>query len=330
MYLLSQKLADSTLTKYMRKDTVALMWTAIIQEFMQKSMLVCSNMHSKFMTMCYAPGANLHTELDHVCVEYETLLNADIEISDNDYCTLIINFLPSHLASFVAQISANMKAIAMIQHTNAAAASTVPLPPIDPKLLEMSAEAMMLLALEEYDCKAERKPMKPKEVGVAVSTISSEKPGSKTGGGRVGKGKGPRKPIRVCWNCGGKGHKQDECSSPKPDEKSKDQKTLNIRVHSTGLKSKPATGPSNAANTAASATLDEVAGAWSVFDLETNLVYDGVLWALDPPHVWNAELVSDHGDPIDFPDLETPDLLSMQDSDDQTTRNHCFMKIGAS
>ncbi|KAF8230708.1 hypothetical protein L208DRAFT_1157305, partial [Tricholoma matsutake] len=80
MYLLSQKLADSTLTKYMQKETVAQMWSAIIQELMQKSMLVHLNMHSKFMAMHYAPGTNLHAELDHVHVEYETLLNADVLI----------------------------------------------------------------------------------------------------------------------------------------------------------------------------------------------------------------------------------------------------------
>jgi hypothetical protein len=288
-------------------------------------------------TMRYAPGANLHTELDCVRVEYETLLNTDVEISDNDYCTLIINFLPSHLASFVAQISANTKAIAMVQHANAAAASTAPLPPIDPKLLEMSAEAMMLLALKEYDRKADSKPTKPKDAGVAASMISSEKPGSKTGGGKGGKGKGPRKPIGVCWNCGGKGHKQDECLSPKPDKKSKDQKTPNAKGNSPGSKPKPAAGPSNTANAAASATLDEVAGAWSVFDLENIVahlessgvdpVYDGALWALDPPLTWNTELVSDHGDAIDFPDLDTPDLLSVQGSDDQTTSEHHFVEI---
>ena len=182
--------------------------------------------------------------------------------------------------------------------------------------------------------------MKPKDVGVAMSMISSEKPGLKTGGGRAGKGKGPCKPIGVCWNCRGKGHKQDECLSPKPDEKSKDQKTPNTKVNLTGLKPKPAAGPSNAANTAASATLDEVAGAWSVFDLENIIghlepsdidpVYDGVLWVLDPSHTWNAELVSNHSDPIDFPDLKTPDLLSMQGSDDQTTSKHCFVEIGVS
>ncbi|KAF8237482.1 hypothetical protein L208DRAFT_1247106 [Tricholoma matsutake] len=60
MYLLSQKLADLTLTKYMRKDTVAAMWSAIVLEFTQKSMLIRSNMHSKFMAMHYTSGANLH------------------------------------------------------------------------------------------------------------------------------------------------------------------------------------------------------------------------------------------------------------------------------
>jgi hypothetical protein len=116
MYLLSQKLADSGLTKYMCKETVAQMWSAIVQEFTQKSMLVCSNMHSKFMVMHYTSGANLHTELDHVRVKYETLLNTDVKVSENDYCTLIINFLPLHLASFVAQISVNTKAITLVQH----------------------------------------------------------------------------------------------------------------------------------------------------------------------------------------------------------------------
>ncbi|KAF8221152.1 hypothetical protein L208DRAFT_1225944, partial [Tricholoma matsutake] len=51
MYLLSQKLADLTLNKYMWKSTVVEMWSAIVLKFMQKSMLVCSNMHSKFMAM---------------------------------------------------------------------------------------------------------------------------------------------------------------------------------------------------------------------------------------------------------------------------------------
>jgi hypothetical protein len=179
MYLLSQKLADSTLTKYMWKSTVAEMWSAIILEFTQKSMLVCSNMHLRFMAMRYMSGANLHTELDHVRVKYETLLNADVAVTDNDYCTLVINFLPSHLASFVTQISVNMKAITMVQHAASVASATTPVTPLDPKLLEMSPESMMTLALEEYDHQADKKTSKPKDTGVAASTMASKKPGLK-------------------------------------------------------------------------------------------------------------------------------------------------------
>ncbi|KAF8234770.1 hypothetical protein L208DRAFT_1260026 [Tricholoma matsutake] len=57
MYLLLQKLD---------------VWSAIILEFMQNSMVIHSNMDSKFMAMHYMLGVNLHTKLDHVHVKYET------------------------------------------------------------------------------------------------------------------------------------------------------------------------------------------------------------------------------------------------------------------
>jgi len=287
MYLLSQKLTDSTLTKYMQKDTVAEMWSTIILKFTQNSMLIHSNMHSKFMAMHYMSGANLHTELDHVCVKYETLLNADVAVTDNDYCTLVMNFLPSHLTSFVAQISANTKAITMVQHTASMASTMTPIGPLDPKLLEMSPKSMMTLALEEYDYQADKKSFKPKDTGVAVRTMASKKPGSRMGGAKGGKGKGPQKPKGVCWNCSGKGHKSDMCPTPKTDEKLKDQKSNDPKGNA---KPKPGTGSSNmaAANTAASATLDEVVGAWSAFNLYDDgyedPVYNRSLWNLVLPH----------------------------------------------
>jgi len=113
------------------------MWSAIILEFTQKSMLICSNMHSKFMAMCCTPGANLHAKIDHICIEYETLLNTDVAVTNNNYCTLTINFLPSHLTSFVAQISVNTKAIAMVQQAASVASTMTPIAPLNPKLLEM-------------------------------------------------------------------------------------------------------------------------------------------------------------------------------------------------
>ncbi|KIL60213.1 hypothetical protein M378DRAFT_39448, partial [Amanita muscaria Koide BX008] len=63
MYLLSQKLPDSIMSKYMRKETVADMWTAIENEFTEKSMLMQSQLHQEFMAMRYEKG-NLRLELD--------------------------------------------------------------------------------------------------------------------------------------------------------------------------------------------------------------------------------------------------------------------------
>ncbi|KIL55045.1 hypothetical protein M378DRAFT_18300 [Amanita muscaria Koide BX008] len=64
MYLLTQKLPDSTFTKYMRKETVAEMWETISQEFTEKSMLMRSYLHSEFMAMRYEKGADLRAEFD--------------------------------------------------------------------------------------------------------------------------------------------------------------------------------------------------------------------------------------------------------------------------
>jgi gag-polypeptide of LTR copia-type len=326
MYLLSQKLADLTLIKYMWKTTVTEMWSAIVLEFTQKSMLVHLNMHLKFMAMHCMPGANLHTELDQVCVEYETLLNADVMVTDNDYCTLIINFLPSHLTSFIAQISANTKAITMVQHAASTANLVSPIAPLDQKMLEMSPEAMMTLTLEEYDCQLDKRPPKPKDASVAASTIASEKPGLKTRGGRGGKGKSPQKPKGVCWNCGGKGHKSDVCPSPKMDEKLKD-----TRADPKGSRTlKPA---AKSQNTAASATLDEVAGAWSTFNSPdghyVDTIYNGSLWELVLPH--SLHIVSDSSDDDKVTDPDMPDLIpldSLDEGDDNRKHHAVTIHVG--
>ncbi|KZT02296.1 uncharacterized protein LAESUDRAFT_614166, partial [Laetiporus sulphureus 93-53] len=44
MYLLTQKLHDVTLTKHLRKGTVAEIWSAVMQEFTQKSLLLRATM----------------------------------------------------------------------------------------------------------------------------------------------------------------------------------------------------------------------------------------------------------------------------------------------
>jgi hypothetical protein len=85
MYLLMQKLPDSIFAKYMRKEMVAEIWVAIIEEFTHKSMLMQTNLHSKFMSMRYEKGEDLRTQFDKVRMKYEALLNVGIPVSTNDY-----------------------------------------------------------------------------------------------------------------------------------------------------------------------------------------------------------------------------------------------------
>ena len=289
MYLLSQKLPDSTLTKYMRRDTVAEMWSGIVTEFTSKSMLMRSNLHTKFMGMRYKPGANLHTEFDRVRVEYEALLNAGVSISDNDYCTLIINFAPPKLSSFIAQISANTKTIITLQHEAAVAAAikaSKPLPTLSISDYELAPEVMMQTILEEYDRLESAKSAKEKSkasssTGIAAAvSMSSEKPGQKTGAGRRWRGKktGSRRGGKSsgggdeveCFNCGGRGHKSPDCPSPRKDRRD-DGKSGGRPTGKGDGKPKPS-GPSGAANTA-TLDLDEVAGAWSAQYLDDEIIF---------------------------------------------------------
>ena len=121
LYLLSQKLPDSIFSKYWQKLMVAKIWWAICIKFTQKSMLMCSSLHSDFMALHYEKGADLRMEFDWVCMKYEQLLSTGITISDDDYCTLIINFVPPEISSFIAQISAGMCTLSLMHMTTSPA-----------------------------------------------------------------------------------------------------------------------------------------------------------------------------------------------------------------
>lgn len=87
-------------------------------------------------------------ELDQVQLKYESLYSVGIEISQNNYWTLVINFLPSNLSSFIAQISANIKMMKL-------ASGSSSITPIgdkgDDPLLPL-AEQLMQSAIEEWEC----------------------------------------------------------------------------------------------------------------------------------------------------------------------------------
>jgi len=283
MSLLVSRLHDSTFTKYMRKTTVAEIWAGLITEFSMRSMLKRSNMRADFMALSFTPGSNLRNEFSRVTTEYEQLINLGVEVSDEEYRSLIFKFVPIEIANHLSSVSASMKTLRLAQKlTQSPGASETPA--VDS---ELDPTVLMDIALDHWEMLERQKisKLKMKETkrdpGVAAAGImSSEKPGTKTGGGNRWKGKGrnartdtkaeTRRELE-CWNCGGKGHRTDKCPSLKQDKR---ESSSNSRFnHSKSFKEKEkekstsTSSPSAAANLA---NLDDVAGAWSAypFDLE--------------------------------------------------------------
>ncbi|PIL28794.1 transcription factor [Ganoderma sinense ZZ0214-1] len=244
MYLLSLKIPEAILSKYESLDNVALMWSKISDEFQQKSLLYRTNLRADFMNMRATSGADLHAEFDRVRAAYDELLNVGITISNGEYSSMLVSFLPPELSAFISQLSATAKLsqrLNPVQTTATPAVTTGAAAGIDKPVI--TPDLLMELALDEWDRR--QLDRKAKDPGVAAAAQSSEKPKSK---GRTG----PKKPVRVCWTCGGTGHRQAVCPSPSTDDK----------------KSKDAPKPPAPAGTGAVAVpspiakADEIAGAW--------------------------------------------------------------------
>ena len=196
-------------------------------------------------------------------MKYETLLNVGVEVTQNEYRSLVLNFIPEYLAAHLANVSAAMKAQNIVSPTS---------PNTTNKSPSLDAEILMQFAIDEWDRRAPARKAKEKQKesqsgGTALATVSSEKPGAKTGGGDKRKRFGKR---GECWNCGDKGHKRDTCPKPKQESNSssegKSQQNSNSskgKGNSSG--SKNATG-SPSKDTSANAAIDEddVDGAWAI------------------------------------------------------------------
>ena len=91
--------------------------------------------------MRYEKGADLRTEFSRIKMKYAALLNVGIKISEEDYSSLILNFVPGDIASHLVNVSAGMKAHAIVSATD------------KEKEIELSLDAgtLMQFALEEWD-----------------------------------------------------------------------------------------------------------------------------------------------------------------------------------
>jgi hypothetical protein len=144
-----------------------------------------------------------------------------VDISDEEYRSLIFKFVPFEIANYLSSVSVSMKTLCLAQKLTlspGASATLIGNSELDPNVL-------MDIALKHWEMLEWQKVLKLKmketkwDPGVAMAGImSSERLGMKTGGENQWRGKrrnmrNARTDTKVelrheveCWNCGGKGH----------------------------------------------------------------------------------------------------------------------------
>lgn len=123
-------------------------------------------------------GTNLHTEFDCVCTAYDKLLNVRITISNGEYLSMLISFLPSELSSFISQLSAMAKLLQClnpVQTTATPAMGSRTVPSVDEPVI--IPDLLIELALEEWDrWQLDKEPKaKVEDYGIAAVALSSKK-----------------------------------------------------------------------------------------------------------------------------------------------------------
>ena len=123
-------------------------------------------------------GTNLHTEFDCVCTAYNKLLNVGITISNGEYLSMLISFLPSELSFFISQLSAMVKlsqCLNPVQTTATLAVGSRTAPSVDKPVI--TPDLLIELALEEWDrWQLDKEPKaKVEDYGIAAVALSSKK-----------------------------------------------------------------------------------------------------------------------------------------------------------
>jgi len=116
--LLTQKILDSTLMHIHMKKTVRERWEAIVTEYTEKGAYTQTDLCKEFLRSKCPNRSNVQEFLDNLRVKREELASVGVKISEDDYCSTIINSLPNSLANFAssqlaaAQLFADTKTIA--------------------------------------------------------------------------------------------------------------------------------------------------------------------------------------------------------------------------
>lgn len=220
LYLLSQRIPDSSLIQLERLKTCKLKWDSLVNEFTQKSLYAQTSLRSEFLRSKCQDGANVRDFLSELRTKRETLSQSGVEISTEDYRATIIQSLPRHLANFASsqltsmQMAARGFALLSISGTSGMQSSITP--DSLKKMEDVDPDVLIHIISDEYERgqreRALRGPSsKPKKDSKDETLYTSKDSGDKN----------KRAPRGACWICGKKGHFRSDCPK-KGKAKSKD------------------------------------------------------------------------------------------------------------
>ena len=238
---LARALPDSTLWKILHTTSVADMWTTIVTEFESKTVLVQADLRARFQSLKCAKKGDLRAHLDKLRSMREELAAVGVSLSDDEYTSTIIHSLPAHYANYIAHLSASAH---LLQKT-------------------LKPDDTMRYLTQEYDrLNAGKAESSKGEKGVAFTALSSSSGNH---------GQRPRRKKGACWNCGGTGHKKDQCPSPNQDGKEKSSTSgKDSSKDSKSGKDHPSTSKGNSANVAEF----EEDGAWAASAISSDEEFD--------------------------------------------------------
>jgi len=197
------------------------MWKTIVTEFELKTVLVQADLRVCFQSLKCAEKGDLRAHLDKLRSMCEELTAVGVSLLDDEYTSTIICSLPAHYANYIAHLSASAH---LLKKT-------------------LKPDDMMCYLTQEYDrLNAGKAESSKGENGVAFTALSN---------GSGNRGQKPKRKKGACWNCGGNGHKKDQCPSPSQDGKEKPSTSRkdSSKDSKTG-KNQPSTSKGNSANAA--------------------------------------------------------------------------------
>ena len=100
LYLLSQRLSDSTLVSVEKYTLCSRKWATIVHEYTVKSVYAQTALHTEFLESKLSEGKDVYKFMNNLCTCREELSQSGVDVSDVDYHSTIISSLPRYLSTF--------------------------------------------------------------------------------------------------------------------------------------------------------------------------------------------------------------------------------------